>query len=275
MSFDGAGLNGLDYDVCEYDGSRLMFRGPKIDVDKPYVAFLGATEIFDKFVAQPFPTVLTKHLPAQSLNLGMINAGVDAYLGDPAIVDLAKKADLRVVQVLSALNQSNHFFKVHPRRNDRFIGASEALVRMYPEVDFTEFHFTKAMLVALHDCSERRFKILCFELQQIWLKRMSQLLKYIGSPTVLVWFAGAEPPKNGLRDPKDPMLVDAKMIEKIRGEASAYVLCVPDETALAQDNEELLRIMASPVAASQIMGPKAHLQAAQTLQEICTDLMRK
>ena len=81
--------------------------------------------------------------------------------------------------------------------------------------------------------------------------------------------------KKGLRDPKDPMLVDAKMIEKIRGEASAYVLCVPDETALAQDNEELLRIMASPVAASQIMGPKAHLQAAQTLQEICTDLMRK
>ena len=93
MSFDGAGLNGLDCDVCAYDGSRLMFRGSKIDVDKPYVAFLGATETFGKFVAQPFPTVLAKHLPAQSLNLGMINAGVDAYLGDPAIVDLAKKAD--------------------------------------------------------------------------------------------------------------------------------------------------------------------------------------
>ena len=101
MSFDGAGLNGLDYDVCAYDGSRLMFRGPKIDVDKPYVAFLGATETFGKFVAQPFPTVLAKHLPAQSLNLGMINAGEDVYLGDPAIVGLAKNANLRVVQVLS------------------------------------------------------------------------------------------------------------------------------------------------------------------------------
>ena len=149
------------------------------------------------------------------------------------------------------------------------------LVRMYPEVDFIEFHFIKAMLVALHDCSERRFKILCCELQKIWLKRMSQLLKCIGSPTVLVWFAGPEPPKNGPKDPKDPMPVDAKTIEKIRGAASAYVRCVPDKTALAQDNAELLRIMASRVAASQIIGPKAHLQAAQTLQEICADLMRK
>ena len=82
-------------------------------------------------------------------------------------------------------------------------------------------------------------------------------------------------PKHCLKDPKDPMLVDAKMIEKIRGTASAYVICVPYKTALAQENAELLRIMASPVAASQIMGLKAHLQAAQTLQEICTDLMRK
>ena len=36
-----------------------------------------------------------------TLNLGMINAGEDVYLGDPAIVGLAKNANLRVVQVLS------------------------------------------------------------------------------------------------------------------------------------------------------------------------------
>jgi len=60
-----------------------------------------ATEKFGKFVAQPLSALLAKHLLAQSLNLGMINAGVDVYLGDPAIVGLAKNANLHVVQVLS------------------------------------------------------------------------------------------------------------------------------------------------------------------------------
>lgn len=275
MSYDGIGLTGLDYDLCAYEASRLMFRGPKVDFDKPYVAFLGTTETFGKFIPRPFPDLLTEHLPAQALNLGMINAGVDAYLGDAAVMSLAKKADLRVVQVLSALNQSNHFFKVHPRRNDRFVAPSEALVRMFPEVDFAEFHFTKAMLVALHACSKRRYKKLCRELQKIWLRRMSLLLEELGGPTVLLWFSASEPPKNGMTDPKDPMLVDAKMLKEIRTKASAYVTCIPDEASMEQDKTDLLNIMASPVAISQIMGPRAHVHASQALQEVCTQMLAK
>jgi len=82
MSYDGTGLTGIDYDLCSYEGSRLTFRGPRADIEKRYVAYLGATETFGKFVEKPFPNLLADYLPASSLNLGMINGGLDTILGD-------------------------------------------------------------------------------------------------------------------------------------------------------------------------------------------------
>lgn len=274
MTYGVTGLRGLNYDICAYDGSRLKFRGPKCDLSSPYVAFLGTTETFGKFVAQPFPTLLTKHLPAAPVNLGMINCGVDAYLNDPAVLDVARQADLRVVQVIGALNLSNHYFKVHPRRNDRFVCARTALKRLFPEVDFTEFHFTKAMLAALSHRSDERYKMVCDELQKIWLARMTVLMKLLGERTVLLWFAGNIPPIDAIADLGDPMLIDADMIERMRALSSAYVEIVPDPLAIERDREDMLRTLVSQSAAKQVMGPCAHVQAAQALQETCIHLIR-
>lgn len=273
MSYDGTGLSGLDYKICEYQGSRLKFRGPKAELGKPYIAFLGATETFGKFIDVPFPDLLSARLSVQTLNLGLINGGVDAYLGDTSIMSLAAGADLRVVQVLGALNQTNHYFKVHPRRNDRFVAPCEALVRLFPEVDFAEFHFTKAMLIALQACSKTRYRMLCQELQKIWLKRMSRLLDELGGPTILLWFAGAKPPKRSIIDPRDPMLVDAKMLAQLRLKATTYVECVPSAGTIDQDEKDQVNIMASPSAMRQIMGPNAHLQTAHALQDVCVQLL--
>lgn len=193
MSYGGTGSNGLDYEICEYEGSRLKFRGPKYDLSEPYVAFLGTTETFGKFVERPFPERVAQHLSANPVNLGLINGGTEAYLSDPEVLKIAKQASLRVVQVIGALNQTNHYFKVHPRRNDRFVGAQESLKRLFPEVDFTEFHFTKAMLRALRHCSDQRYQMLCDELQKIWLVRMTVLLRELGDRTLLVWLAASPP----------------------------------------------------------------------------------
>ena len=274
MTYDVTGLCGLDYEICAYDGSRLSFRGPKRDLSKPYVAFLGTTETFGKFVAQPYPTLLGQQLPAEPVNLGMINGGLDAYLNDPAVIELAKQADLRVVQVIGALNLSNHYFQVHPRRNDRFVSASDALKRLFPEIDFTEFHFTKAMLTALNHRSDERYKMVCDELQKIWLARMTVLLKLLGERTILLWFAGHKPPANALASPSDPMLIDADMIERMRAKSSAYVEIVPDPIAIKRDQEDMLRTLVNQAAAKQVMGPNAHIQAAQALQETCLHLIQ-
>lgn len=274
MTYDATGLRGLNYEICAYDGSRLKFRGPKRDLSKPYVAYLGTTETFGKFVAQPFPTLLARHLPAQTVNLGMINGGVDAYLNDPGVLEVAKRADLRVVQVIGALNLSNHYFQVHPRRNDRFICARDALKRLFPEIDFAEFHFTKAMLAALNRHSDERYKMVCDELQKIWLARMTVLLKLLGERTVLLWFAAVKPPVDAIRRPTDPMLIDADMVERMRVKSSAYVEIIPDSNVIKRDRDDLLNTLVSQAAARQLMGPSAHLQAAQALQETCMHLIR-
>ncbi|MEP5151815.1 DUF6473 family protein [Planktotalea sp.] len=269
MTYNLTGFRGLNYDLCAYDGSRLLFRGPKANLNKPYVAFLGATETFGKPVEHPFPTLLSEHLPAVPVNLGIIGGGLDAYLNDPAVMALAKNADLRVVQIMGALNLTNHYFRVHPRRNDRFVCAHETLCRLFPEVDFTEFHFTKAMLSALQRCSKERYQMVCDELQNIWLARMTMLLEKLGKRTVLLWFAGTPPPKDAINSPRDPMLVDADMVHRMKMKSNAYVESVPDERCIKHDELELLEQLASGPAAKQLMGRKAHLLAAQALQEPC------
>ncbi|MGH1371632.1 DUF6473 family protein [Planktotalea sp.] len=273
MTYDGVGLRGLDYEICVYDGSRLKFRGPKIDLNKPYVAFLGGTETFGKFVSDPFPNLLAKHLPAAPVNLGLINGGLDAYLNDPATLDVAKRAELRVVQVIGALNLTNHYFKVHPRRNDRFVCAQDTLKRLFPEVDFTEFHFTRAMLSALRAHSGERYRMVCNELQGIWLARMTVLLKLLGDKTILLWFGSQKPPENGTNTPCDPMLIDADMVNRMREKVSSYVEIVPDRRVIAHDHADMMRTLINPEAATQVLGEGAHLQAAQALQETCVHLM--
>lgn len=273
MSYEVLGRPGLDYRICGYDGSRLRFRGPRADLSKPFVAFLGTTQTFGKCVARPFPNLLEAHLPASSVNFGLINGGVDAYLKDPAVLELAKKAELRVVQVIGALNLSNHYFKVHPRRNDRFIRAHSTLRKLFPEVDFTEFHFTGAMLNALRGTSIERYSLVCDELQKIWLARMTVLLQLLGERTILFWFASAPPPVDAVTDPSDPVLVDADMIERMRAKSSAYVQIVPDERTLRQDRDYLAEVAMQSPAAQAAMGPAAHFQAAQALQETCAHLL--
>ncbi|HAW46955.1 MAG TPA: hypothetical protein DCX34_06910, partial [Roseovarius sp.] len=62
---------------------------------------------------------------------------------------------------------------VHPRRNDRFVAATDALRVLYAEVDFTEFHFTRHLMRRLAAISPARFARLRTAVQEAWLARMS------------------------------------------------------------------------------------------------------
>jgi len=89
--------------------------------------------------------------------------------------------------------------------------------------------------------------MLCDELQKTWLNNMLELLKDLGDNTILLWFSSRKPPKNAVRDPKDPQ----------------------------KDAAVLRASLMSADAIAQIMGPNAHRQAAQALQETCAQMMRQ
>ncbi len=221
-TIDGGGLS---YAPCRYGMSRIFFRGPRRRLDKPYLAFLGGTETFGKFIDQPFPALTEKALGRPCVNFGCVNGGVDAFVNDPTIMAACHDADLTVVQVMGANYLSNRFYSVHPRRNDRFLRASTVLAAIYTEVDFSEFTFTRHMLGALYKKSPERFDIVVSELRAAWVARMRNMLGQIGPNTVLLWFSKfqiSNQPWDEYVNPLtvDPLFITEDMIAKHCGRRS-------------------------------------------------------
>ncbi len=263
-SIDGGGLH---YAPCRYGMSRIFFRGPKRRLDSPYIAFIGGTETFGKFVDKPFPALAEKELGSPCVNLGCVNGGVDAFVNDPTIMGMCHDADMTVVQIMGANHMSNRFYSVHPRRNDRFLRASTVMQAIYNEVDFADFTFTRHMLGALFAMSPERFDIVVSELREAWVARMKNMLGQIGPRTVLLWFSKTEMSnipwdkhENALQ--VDPLFVTAEMIDQLRDRVMDVVVVNPSDVAQAQGTKGMFYSPMQAKAASGMMGVACHAEAS-------------
>ncbi|MWD29067.1 hypothetical protein E0K89_016435 [Aquicoccus sp. SCR17] len=273
MRHVGQGDRALNYFPCRYGGSRLLFRGPRRDLSGAYLAFLGGTETYGKFLPRPYPAVVEQALGLPCVNLGGVNAGVDLYLRDPALQALASGAVATVVQLTGAQNLSNRFYSVHPRRNDRFLRSAGPLHELYPEVDFTRFHFTRHMLAALRDTSDDRFALVQEELRTAWLARMRQLIAQIAGPVVLLWFADHSPPDPGApEEAADPLFVTRPMVEAVRDEAAHCLEVVITDRARAAGTQGMVFAVDEELAASELPGALAHEEAADALAPLLRDI---
>ena len=259
----------LDYLPCHYGTSKLLFRGPQRPLTEPYCAILGGTETYGKFVADPFPALVETKIGLHVVNLGCPNAGPDVFLNDPAILHVAGGAEVTVVQLLGAQNLTNRFYAVHPRRNDRFLRAAQPLRQLYPEVDFTEFHFNRHMLQALHAVDPLRFEQLADELRIAWVARTAEIVRRLPGPVVLLWAAAHAPPAPGARvDPLlSPVLVDSGMIQALRGLVADYVEVVSSPEARAEGVSGMIFTPLYHRAASELPGPAVHREIARALAD--------
>ncbi|CUH78965.1 DUF6473 family protein [Tropicibacter naphthalenivorans] len=274
MSVHGGGHGALEYYPCRYGGSRILFRGPRRQLDQKYIAFLGSTETYGRFIERPYPGLVEKRLSMACVNFGVVNAGVDLYLNDPSVLSLVVGAEAKVVQLMGAQNMSNRYYSVHPRRNDRFLKASERLENLYPEVDFTEFHFVRHMLGQLHDISAERFSEVVTELRQAWVARMKNILTQIRGKVVLLWFADHPVPIEGsIPTASDPLFVTRDMVETLRPRVTATVEVVPSEAALSAGTSGMVYSDFEACAAAEVMGPLAHLEVARALEDILAPLI--
>lgn len=257
---------GLDYELFRLDGSRVGFRGPRPSLSGDYVACLGGMDTFGRFIERPFPTLLASQLNCPVINLGAVNAGLDLYLNDPEVLDTATRATLRVVQVLGAQNMSNRFYQVHPRRNDRFLCASDRLQALFPDVDFTEFHFNRHMLSSLATVSEDRYRVVVEELQIAWIARMKTLLTMLQGPTILLWFADHPVPGELYKDLGDQALyVTRTMLRAIRPRVEHIVEMTASAAALADGTKGMVFPATEIQAAQQTLGPRAHFEVSSAL----------
>lgn len=231
-----AGAGALDYSPCRYGASRAVFRGPMRDLSRPYIAMLGGSSTFGKYVASPYPALVEQATGRPVANLGGLNAGPDFYLSDRATLAIAARAHLTVVQVTGAEALSNPFYAVHSRRNDRVLGATPRLRALYPDVDFADIHFTRHLLMVLQRTDATRFQTVVAGLKASWLDRMRQLVIHLPPRRVLLWLANG-PPRD-VADDLDPalgpLLVDAGMLAALRPSITLQVDVVPSAAALAE-----------------------------------------
>lgn len=238
----------------------MLVRGPRKSLRDPYIAFLGSSDTYGSFVMHPFVALAETGIGMTCVNLGCANAGVDALLNDPDVVGIAASARLAVLQVSGAQNMSNAFYRVHPRRNDRFLSASPTLRAIYPEVDFMEFHFNKHMLTTLYDLSADRFRAVRQEIQRAWLARMRLLLGHLGPQTQLLWLRhdplDTGEPQLGLG--ADPLMITRSMLEELT-EQSGGVIEV--SVAPAGQSDDLDGMFFGPLQApiaELSLGPRTH-----------------
>ncbi len=267
MAYVFPGEGSLDYYPCQYGSSRILFRGPKRDIDRAYVAVLGGTETYGKFVPLPFPDLVEQELGLPVANLGCMNAGPDVFLNEAAVTQIAAQASVTVVQILGAQNLSNRYYAVHPRRNDRFLGATPLLRAIFPRVDFTEFNFTRHMLMSLQNASADKFEVVAEELRAAWVTRMKLLLSRLGRRVILLWGSDQAPPSPARRVDlaRNPLLIDSEMIHAIRAPVAGYVEAVFSAAALSQGVEGMAFAPMEAPAAAGLPGPSAHREVADLL----------
>lgn len=269
MSFAKMPGGEIDYAPCRYGKSRIAFRGPKKKLEDPYVAFLGGTETYGKFIPTPFVDQVEGKLGMECINLGCVNAGIDAFLAEPAVLGVTQHADVTVVQVMGAQNMSNRYYKVHPRRNDRFIGASQMMQLVFNEVDFSEFHFNRHMLQSLLSSAPERYVMVREELRMAWSARMKLLLNTIGGKVVLLWVAEHSPDDEAatIELGRDPLFVDRAMLDELMPLAEELVEVVVTPEEAEGSTGDMVCSEMEQVAAQRMLGPSVHAQTAEALSE--------
>lgn len=257
-------VSALDYEPCRYGASKLLFRGPKKTLSDPYVACVGSSETYGKFVRTPFAETLGHSLGCTSVNLGVHNAGLDAFLQDESAMSVAGRAGAVVVQVMGAAALSTQFYVVHPRRNDRFLQASPMMARLFPEVDFSEYSFIQHLLGDLRRQWPDRFSAVEQDIQSTWVTKMARLLTRLGPHCVLLWLADTPPPKRAEPSAR-PDFVTADMVAKVMPLAAEYVEVVTPQAFLPTRREGMHYLPHETAAADVMPGPQMHRYVADHL----------
>lgn len=266
MSFEQRGRMPLDYQPSALPGSALRFRGPMNAENRPAVVCVGSSETFGRFIDAPFAAQLDEALDGPVLNLGVMNAGLDVMMNDPAIASAVANAEAVVMQITSAHNMTNRFYSVHPRRNDRFLSASAMLRTIYPQVDFTEFHFTRHLLSDLRGTSEDRFEIIRTELASAWVARMRRYLNSLAVPVHLLWLSNHKPDTPEDADlAHHPLFVTSKMLEEVREDAASLTIVAPDKSGDADPVQGKYYGPKEEAAARLLPGPNLHAIATEHL----------
>lgn len=267
MAYHTAADAALSYQPCRYGESRIDFRGPQKDLQNPYIAFVGGSETYGKFVETPYCDGVGQDVGKTAVNLGYINAGVDVFLKDTGALNICTNAETVVLEVLGAQNMSNRLYTVHPRRNDRFLRASTLLKTIYADVDFIEFNFTRHLLKKLEANDADKFELVRQELKNAWVARMKTLIQTLPNNVVLLWMSdhGPDDVEASARTEGDPLFVDRDMLEQLRPLVKDIVEVTACQDDIDQGYDQMLFSELEALSAREMLGPVVQAKTAKAL----------
>jgi LPS sulfotransferase NodH len=267
QDLDRAG--GVEYDLCRYAelGDR-EFRGPPVDLAKPYVAFIGAAQTFGRFVAEPFPTLLQRRLGAPALNLGVGGAGPRLF-ARPRFLNLLNRAEAVVFQVLSGRSVSCSLFD-----NSRGGGLTGVTPLAPHPVRAEEF-----LALAKEKLSRPEFVKIVAEMRADYVAQYLELIGKVTAPRILLWLAKRKPAYRVDYDgPVSdvlgdfPQLVNETMVAEIAAHCDDYVECasssgIPHRLWRAEQPIEGARLRNGELLNFYYPSPEMHAEAAERLAE--------
>lgn len=272
----------IDYQNYRFGRARQRFRGPKPDLSKPYLAFIGGSETYGKFVEAPYPSLIGEALGQPVANWGTPEAGPGFFLKDPVILEACSCSKVCVISVMGAPNLSNRLYSVFHRRNARLKGFSKMLPLLFPEINLNSFRFVHNMLFNLYKANPENFKAVELELREAWIARMRELMEAIETTRVLVWMSVRAPEEDfGPKERGDfivpPAFVNREMVEAIAPMADLLVEYVPSrEMAAANPDVEAPFFSGTGTgenAPARYPGQAVHQQAADLLAGPLRDVL--
>lgn len=267
----------IDYDTYVWGRLSQTYRGPRPDLTRPYVACLGGAQTFGRYVDRPFPALLEAALGRTVANFGAPNAGPGFFLRDSEVIEAASRAELCVIQVMSARSLSNRLFQVKLSRNAQIEAVSKALQDLFPHVDFETFTYAHNMLNQIADEDPEKFLAVETELKTAWVARMRILIQSIRTRRILFWFSERRPEDAPAPNGDGPALVypqfvDRSMLDAVAPLCDGLVECVSAvgmPQPLLKDGEVVLQTpFGMPVTENRYYpSPEMHEAAAAALAE--------
>lgn len=271
--------SGLECQTYRFGRSRQRFRAPMPDLSKPYVAFIGGSEVFGKFVDRPYPLILADRLKVQCANWGTPGAGPSFFLKDPVVLEACSRAEVCVVSVMSAVPMSNRLYTVFKRRNGRLRTTSEMLRALYPKLDLSEFRFVHNMLHRMYRENRDNFRLLEIELRQAWVARMRELLDDIETARLLVWMSTRRPDESVFSGGRGsfvtpPAFVTREMLEEVRPMVDQVIEYVAAPSAAEDRAGERSYDPRFDRMAPMMPGQTMHEQLADALAQPLKDMLK-
>jgi hypothetical protein len=283
----------IDYRYEVLEGCSFAVRGPlsppQTTSSQHTVACLGSAATFGRHVHRPYSALLAESTGAHVINLGVGGARPEWYLREPKILELCRKTDLVVLELMSARSYSSDFYTpiVDHRK---FGGIAERYAAMMSQMSPRRLREKKVSRVkafawAAENLSREELQKIRQQMLDAYRHDACALIQSIDRPVVLLWLSRRsidkawEPGSYKSLHGGFPHFIDRETVDEI-GKHAIGLVDVTSTTGAeygssVQETPEMLtkRTKAGDIIAYEdgyYASPEMHEEAARRLKTFLT-----